>query len=253
MLKAINDLKDVKIVGVDLEGILCQDGVIELIQFGLQEEIIIFDLHLSKTIDKDLYENILKVVKEMMEDANICKVFHDCRKDSLALHLFANCCPLNIFDMSGAHIFLEHLKIYSNFKEELNFLNPPKSNQISGQSILTFANDSLDVLKTLDDIKPPGLNDILIRYKAKHGPNQLKGMMKDRFKNYPREYFLQRPIPQEFLIYSARDVEDLPEMKKHIESELMKYLSDLKLDEDRAHMLLEDISKTYSSFGCTNY
>ena len=33
--------------------------------------------------------------------------------------------------------------------------------------------------------------------------------MKERFHSHPREYFTARPLDQEFLEYSAKDVEDL--------------------------------------------
>mmetsp|Transcript_12954 Transcript_12954/g.11082 ORF Transcript_12954/g.11082 Transcript_12954/m.11082 type:complete len:88 (+) Transcript_12954:2277-2540(+) len=58
-------------------------------------------------------------VKKLMENPRICKVFHDCRKDSLALHCFANSCTLNSYDVSGLYMLVEHLKLYNSLKEDL--------------------------------------------------------------------------------------------------------------------------------------
>eukprot|EP00330_Aristerostoma_sp_ATCC50986_P003483 CAMPEP_0114581418 /NCGR_PEP_ID=MMETSP0125-20121206/5523_1 /TAXON_ID=485358 ORGANISM="Aristerostoma sp., Strain ATCC 50986" /NCGR_SAMPLE_ID=MMETSP0125 /ASSEMBLY_ACC=CAM_ASM_000245 /LENGTH=90 /DNA_ID=CAMNT_0001773599 /DNA_START=230 /DNA_END=502 /DNA_ORIENTATION=+ len=79
------------------------------------------------------------------------------------------------------------------------------------------------VLKVLDDIRPPGLNEVLRKYGASHGVNGLKGIMKKRFSDMPREYFLARPIDLEVLVYSAKDVEDLVEIK----GKMLKKLKDL--------------------------
>lgn len=76
--------------------------------------------------------------------------------------------------------------------------------------------------------------------------------MKQRFMYYPRDYFLKRPIAPEYLIYSARDVEDLMEVKEKIETELMKSLKLFGIDEERAHLLVGAVSRTYCSYGCGN-
>ena len=40
-----------------------------------------------------------------MQDTNIVKIFHDCRRDSLGLHLFLKACPKNVFDTAAIHAF----------------------------------------------------------------------------------------------------------------------------------------------------
>lgn len=57
-------------------------------------------------------------IKKIMENPRICKVFHDCRKDSLALHLFANSCTLNSYDVSGAYMLVQHLRLYDTMKKK---------------------------------------------------------------------------------------------------------------------------------------
>lgn len=47
------------------------------------------------------------------------------------------------------------------------------------------------------------MNDALKLFEASNGINIYKESMKEKFKSEPREYFLQRPIQQEFIEYSA--------------------------------------------------
>jgi len=58
----------------------------------------------------------------------------------------------------------------------------------------------------------PGLNEILLTYKARHGINTQKDEMHRKFQSLPLKFFLERPIREDFLEYSARDVEDLVEV-----------------------------------------
>ena len=59
-----------------------------------------------------LYQNMADFLKELMEDSKICKVFHDGRKDSLALHFFLDACPSNVFDLSAVYVMLEQMEQY---------------------------------------------------------------------------------------------------------------------------------------------
>lgn len=108
--------------------------------------------------------------------------------------------------------------------------------------------------RLLDDIKSPGLNDVLLGCGASHGANKLKNLMKKRFQEAPREYFLKRPIDLDFLVYSAKDVEDLVEVKnklnKMLKEELEKFVGEFEFD--KIILLAEKVSKTYILHGCTN-
>jgi ribonuclease D len=44
---------------------------------------------------------MLSFVKNILENLKILKIFHDCRKDSLALHKFMQICPKNVFDTAA--------------------------------------------------------------------------------------------------------------------------------------------------------
>lgn len=50
------------------------------------------------------------------------------------------------------------------------------------------------------------------KWQAPKGVNEKKESMKKVFTEAPRSYYTTRPIVEEFLLYSARDVEDLIEV-----------------------------------------
>lgn len=109
--------------------------------------------------------------------------------------------------------------------------------------------------KILEEIKPPGLNDVLLGCGASHGANKLKNLMKKRFNEAPREYFLKRPIDLDFLVYSAKDVEDLVEVKSNLDKKLIEQLKEFVggFEFEKEMLLAEKVSKTYSLFGCVNH
>jgi len=252
--KSIEIMKEWKVMGIDIEGSLMKNGYIELIQCGSADQIVIFDFHKAKSTDEKLHGKMMAFVKKFMEDPNVCKVFHDCRKDSLALHLFTMSCPVNVFDVSGLHTLTEHLRLYTDFKQELQLVKKEKEQSELDEAMKAFVDHSGEVFKVLEDIRPPGLNEILKTYNASHGINRLKDIMKKRFQDMPREYFLKRPIDKEILIYSARDVEDLVEMKEKIQAKLKSVLEDLvgPIEDSRLELLIRKVSKTYTLYGCLN-
>jgi len=237
---------------------LSKGGMIELIQIGSGDQIFIFDVYKSNRAENhEFYVKMMTYLKEVLENPGICKVFHDCRKDSLALHLFAHTCAVNVFDVSAAHTLIEHLEIYSNFKDMIFGGDEEESKSEEEEaSKLTFEK-GLEILTYLDDIKPPGLNEILKAYGASHGINHLKAVMKKKFEEMPREYFLKRPLDKEYLIYSAKDVEDLIEVKYNIEAKILQLLDKMVglgvSDQSKAliELLWKKVSKTYVLFGCT--
>jgi len=134
-----------------------------------------------------------------MENPKICKIFHDGRKDSLALHLFTNSCVNNMFDTSAVHMLNEHLnKCVEEFKEifelpETQTLEEVKKVEPEFKSFKFEKGDEEKVNKiqmSFDRIGPPGLNKVLSVYGASHGDNNLKEYFHSRFMSLPTEYFL---------------------------------------------------------------
>jgi len=243
-------------LAIDLEGNLSKGGYIELVQVACGQRIFVFDVYkLKESPELSLvYAQTLDFIREFMQNEKICKVFHDCRKDSLALHYFANSCLANVFDVSAIHILIQHLTIYSAFKEDL-FPSPQeesKNESENEKSQNEMFEKSIEILNFIDDIKAPGLNEVLKAYGASHGINHLKTEMKKKFEEMPREYFLKRPLNREYLIYSAKDVEDLVEVQKVMITKLSTLLQDLVniQNPEVINILWKKACKTYSLHGC---
>ena len=260
---AVVDLKDIKEVGVDLEGGLSKNGRLELVQCGTNDKIFLFDVYKVKKIAKEdptkvaLYNEMAAFLKTMVEDPKICKIFHDGRKDSLALHVFLDACPANVFDLSAVYVLIEHLEKYVSQKDTKAKDITKEKNGEEEKNDGTKRIDTLtqEAFSVVGDVKLPGLNEVLERYQASHGLNRLKYVMKSRFSGLPKEYFLQRPIDREFLIYSAKDVEDLIEVKGKMEKKLHAVLSFFvaKLEEKKVELICKEASKAYVLQGCQEF
>jgi len=255
-------------VGVDLEGQLDKDGIIELIQISCNDKIFIFEVYgvqkkaenlnsIESSEYKSLAKELALVIKEVMENEKILKVFHDCRKDSLALHCLINSCVVNVIDVSAVHSFIQNLQRYLNFSDILHIkdfsklLDNKKKSKEKKESNDIQIEQEIEIQKSFEDIKPPGLNDIFSEYQVSHGINKLKHIMKKRFGSFPREYFLKRPIDKEFLVYSAKDVEDLVEAKNKVLVKMSEVLTKIfgEIDELKVLMTALYISKSYANFG----
>jgi len=110
----------------------------------------------------------------------------------------------------------------------------------------------MEIMNDLARVGAPGLNDVLLQYNASHGLNGLKELMKERFNKMPREYFYARPIDKEYLIYSAKDVEDLVEVKEKMVERLWGLLRSVGVEVEREKIvvLCKKASRTYSLHGC---
>lgn len=105
------------------------------------------------------------LLKLIFEDAERVKIFHDCRRDAEAIHYLLGSCVKNVFDTSVIHNLILQLKQYA--------------------VIYSSTDDPQDritqITKVLDDIRQPGLNDILSTYGAPHGVNELKETFHEKF------------------------------------------------------------------------
>ena len=69
-----------------------------------------------------------------------------------------------------------------------------------------------------------GLNTVLKNYHSEHCINPLKNKYHKIFEEHPFEYWAQRPILQEFLLYSALDVKYEYNTYNNLRNELKKIL-----------------------------
>lgn len=124
---------------------------------------------------------------------------HACQQDVIALSACMGISVNCLFDTAGMDIYFEQRSVYRDVIEKG----------------LTYEH----ALKKIHNLRTPGLNQILERWGAPNGPNQYKENMKKVFSEAGREYFETRPIIEEFLLYSARDVEDLLEVQQNMVKE----------------------------------
>lgn len=216
-----------KLIGIDLEGKLELKGFINLIQIGFlnennQNKIIIFDILQIKK-EPNLFVLIRNYLQKIFHDITVTKIFHDCKRDCIALHLLMQICPQNIIDIAAVHTFLEQLEsFYNNKKYDLH------------------------------NFKSPGLNDILNFYNYNEGENHLKQYMKEKFKKDDKKYFFDRPINPDFLEYSAKDVEGLNFIYHILIERTKKFLFEqqINLEFEGIKKILEKISILNSKEGC---
>ena len=263
--EAVEYLKDAGEIGIDLEGTFMKNGRLDLLQCSSGERIFIFDIYKVKKEAKieqkeesvDLYKQMSLYLKGLVKDQKVCKIFHDGRKDSLAFHLFLDACPSNVFDLSAIYMLIEHLEDYKSQTERLRSRNKATEEQKvdSKEFKKVVEKTEQEGLNPVGEVKLPGLNEVLEKYKASHGKNSLKHIMKLRFSRLPIEYFLQRPIDKEFLIYSAKDVEDLVEVKAKMEKRLKELLEFFlgDVDEAKVEYLCKKASRSYALQGCKEF
>lgn len=100
-------------IGIDLEGNLSKEGRVTMIQLNNTHKIYLIDyLTIEKSENKELLEKVNYLMKKLMTDENILKIFHYCKQDSVALHYIVGTCINNIFDTSAVDSLLSQLKVY---------------------------------------------------------------------------------------------------------------------------------------------
>ena len=248
------DTKKVDSVGVDIEGCLRKNGYIELIQISVGERIYVFDFFSvqSRAVHKNdqnyerLYLRMVKTIQNIMQNELICKIFHDGRKDSLVLRLLLDALPSHNYDVSAAYKLNQQLMIYEQYKEAFRSV-PQNTEPLIMNNIQT--KECSKIYNQIETVRDPGLNEVLRDYKAAHGINPLKEIMKHRMHSLPRDYFLRRPIDRENLIYASKDVEDLVQIKSNTFEAMVKKFESLfgLVDEEKIYRMFRVISDSYEA------
>ena len=248
------DTKKVDSVGVDIEGCLRKNGYIELIQISVGERIYVFDFFSvqSRAVHKNdqnyerLYLRMVKTIQNIMQNELICKIFHDGRKDSLVLRLLLDALPSHNYDVSAAYKLNQQLMIYEQYKEAFRSV-PQNTEPLIMNNIQT--KECSKIYNQIETVRDPGLNEVLRDYKAAHGINPLKEIMKHRMHSLPRDYFLRRPIDRENLIYASKDVEDLVQIKSNTFETMVKKFESLfgLVDEEKIYRMFRVISDSYEA------
>lgn len=56
---------------------------------------------------------VRKILRNVMVDPKIVKIFHDCRHDSIGLHEMIETCIVNVFDTSACETLINQLECYN--------------------------------------------------------------------------------------------------------------------------------------------
>lgn len=82
----------------------------ELIQLNNGKNTFIIDYY-QMTCNKDqkTLDIVQKVLRNVLANPGIPKIFHDCRHDSLALHECLKSCIINVFDTSAFETLKDQL------------------------------------------------------------------------------------------------------------------------------------------------
>ena len=102
-----------------------------------------------------------------------------------------------------------------------------------------------------------GLNTVLEEYHSKHHCNPLKKKYHKLFEEYDFDYWAQRPIIQEFLLYSALDVKYEYDTYNNLKNELKKILINFyeikDINEDSIDLIILLISCGNQIHACKMY
>ena len=76
-----------KVLGVDLEGRLRKNGFIVMIQLNNGTNTFLIDIYrMLLDGEVDTFELTKKILRNVMCNEEVLKIFHDCRHDTLVLH-----------------------------------------------------------------------------------------------------------------------------------------------------------------------
>ena len=74
-------------LGVDLEGRLRKNGFIEMIQLNNGTNTFLIDIYrMLLEGEVDTFELTKKILRNVLCNEEVIKIFHDCRHDTLVLH-----------------------------------------------------------------------------------------------------------------------------------------------------------------------
>ena len=186
------------VLGVDLEGRLRRGGFVEMVQLNNGRNTFLLDVwHMNELGEFEAFWLAKKVLRNVMVDPAVVKVFHDCRHDSIGLHEFLETCARSVFDTSAAETLLMQLEAYDALWR-------------GGHKDMLAA--ARAAVAQCANVRTPGLNEVLGKYEARHGPNPNKEKYHRMWSRGETAFFCQRPIDPEYRDYCVRDVLDLPEV-----------------------------------------
>ena len=235
--------KNFETLSLDLEGVFdssYENIKINLIQIcddtNLKNDIYIIDFYTLKNINIEIFSELSSILKDIFENKFIKKIFFDGRSDLLCLHKELNICTKNFIDLSSLYNAVNSY----NKQYELKISNKEKNEKDFKQC--------LNICKQNFYFK--GLNTVLKEYHSKNCFNPLKDKYHKLFKEKNFDYWTQRPIIEEFLLYSALDVKYEFDTYHNLKIKLKKLLEDFYEINDISH---DNIDLIILLISCSNH
>ena len=197
-----------------------------------------------KNKSNECFEELSKLLRDIFNNKKIKKIFFDGRSDLLALHKELNICIKNYIDLSSlynavnSYMKQNEFKILTkkekNVKDFMKYLNICRQNYFS-----------------------KGLNTVLKQYHSKNSFNPLKEKYHKLFEEKDFEYWIKRPIVEEFLLYSALDVKYEFDTYNNLKNKLVDVLKDFyeinDINENKIDVIILLISFPNQNAACNKH
>ena len=242
--------KNFEVLSIDLEGEFdtsYENIKINLIQIcddtNSKNDIYVIDFYTLKNMGNEIFSELSSLLKDIFKNKDIKKIFFDGRSDLLCLHKELKICAKNFIDLSSLYNAVNSF----NAQYELKILNKEKNEKDFRQC--------LNMCKQNYYFK--GLNAVLKEYHSKNCFNPLKDKYHKLFKEKDFYYWAQRPIIEEFLLYSALDVKYEFDTYNNLRNKLKKVLENFyeinDVNQNNIDLVILLISCSNHNVACDKY
>ena len=240
-----------EIVSIDIEGHFdtsYENMKINLIQIcddtNKKNDIYVIDFYSLKNLSNIIFAELSLILKNIFANKNIKKIFFDGRSDLLSLHKELNICTKNFIDLSSLYNAVNSYEKQNEFKKMSIEEKKPKN-----------------FMKCLNYCKAnyysKGLNTVLKEYHSKSCINPLKIKYHQLFNEKDFDYWIQRPIIEEFLFYSALDVKYEFDAYNNLKIKLKKIFEDFyeikDISDNNIDLIILLISFPNHNYACNKH
>ena len=240
-----------EIVSIDIEGHFdtsYENMKINLIQIcddtNKKNDIYVIDFYSLKNLSNIIFAELSLILKNIFANKNIKKIFFDGRSDLLSLHKELNICTKNFIDLSSLYNAVNSYEKQNEFKKMSIEEKKPKN-----------------FMKCLNYCKAnyyyKGLNTVLKEYHSKNCINPLKTKYHQLFNEKDFDYWIQRPIIEEFLFYSALDVKYEFDAYNNLKIKLKKIFEDFyeikDISDNNIDLIILLISFPNHNYACNKH
>jgi len=273
----IKQLHKISEISVDIEGKLSSSDVkINLIQIYDHKtfHIYVFDIHTmfepalnnnenkcnnekngnnekrstTNTASLNLQHLVKLTLTYLFENNKILKVFHDGRGDNYALHKYFNIHVSNYIDTSCIFSAIKQFNLQHKFWSDNDYLKRVDINTVVSDK---YNKEFNELFSGIQNSVNPGLNKVLESYESNKNINIYKNKFHEMFKKEENtDFFTQRPIDNEFLIYSALDVKYLFDCLDNMKKEMKMLVKEMHGDVKMVEVLLLLLSYDHLKGSC---